>query len=476
MRQRTLVWSATAAWAGGFAALSVIRHSSFTTGRFDLGNMVQAVWSSAHGDVLAMTELRGDQISRLAAHVDPILLVFVPFWWVWPSADLLLVTQALALALGALPVFWLARKHLGSERAGAGFALAYLLYPAVGWLTLNEFHPVALATPLLLFAVWFLDEARWLPFAVFALAAAACKEEIPLVLAGFGLWYALERRRWRAGLTIAALGVAWTAIAVGVVIPHFNDGASSVFYVRYSEVGGSPLGILRTAVTDPLHLLSVAFSGRSLEYLAQLLLPLGGLFLAAPLVLLAAVPELAINLLSANDFQTSIRFHYTAGLIPPLVVASIFGAARLTSRSRRRSVWVVRLGIGIAALGLVANYRLGPLPVWRFVAGGNEPRAGDWASSPHDRIADRALALVPENAVVSASNRLGGHLSDRKRILSFPYVQDATWIALDETDGSYGDREAPVPAALQTAWLRSNPAWQLVFQQDGVLVFRRIGS
>ena len=55
--------------------------------------------------------------------------MFAPLWWLWPSPDLLLTVQAIAVALGALPVFWLARKHLGSERAALGFALVYLLYP-----------------------------------------------------------------------------------------------------------------------------------------------------------------------------------------------------------------------------------------------------------------------------------------------------------------------------------------------------------
>ena len=68
--------------------------------------------------------------------------------------------QAVAVALGAVPVFLLARKHLGSEWAGLGFALAYLLYPPTQWLVVDDFHPVALATPLLLAAFWFLDEDR----------------------------------------------------------------------------------------------------------------------------------------------------------------------------------------------------------------------------------------------------------------------------------------------------------------------------
>ena len=160
-----------------------------------------------------MTNLYGAQISRLAAHVDPILVLFAPLWWIWPSPDLLLVTQALVVATGAGPVFLLARKHLGSSRAGLGFALVYLLYPATGWLTLNEFHPVALATPFLLFAFRYLDDDRLLAFAVFAIAAALCKEEIGLVVAGFGLSYVISRRRLRMGVGIVVAGVA-------LIVPH----------------------------------------------------------------------------------------------------------------------------------------------------------------------------------------------------------------------------------------------------------------
>src|SRR4029079_11776089 len=127
---RALLAGAIPADAAGFAALSSLRHEAFITGRFDLGNMVQAVWSTAHGDPLRMTSLHGDQISRLAAHVDPILVVFAPLWWIWPSPHMLLAVQAIVIALGAVPVFLLARKHLASPRSALGFALVYLLYPA----------------------------------------------------------------------------------------------------------------------------------------------------------------------------------------------------------------------------------------------------------------------------------------------------------------------------------------------------------
>ena len=182
-----------AVYAVGFRSPRRAGTRRVRTGRFDLGNMVQAVWSTAHGRPLDVTELDGDQINRLGAHVDPLLAALAPLWWIWPSPKLLLVVQAVVIALGALPVFWLARKHLASGRNGALFALVYLLYAPVQWLALDEFHPVALACPLLLFAIWYLDERRLYAALPFLALAALSKEEVALVVAGLGVWYALAR-------------------------------------------------------------------------------------------------------------------------------------------------------------------------------------------------------------------------------------------------------------------------------------------
>ena len=462
---RALLWTAIAAYAAGFSALSILRHRAFSTGRFDLGNMVQAVWSTAHGNPLQITGLRGDQISRLGAHFDPILAAFAPLWLVWPSPDMLLVAQAVAVAFGALPVFWLARKHLGSDRVALGFALAYLIYPPTQWLTLNEFHPVALACPLLLYAIWFLDEGRLLPFAACAIMAATTKEEIALVVAGLGIWYALAHgRRW-TGAAVAVAGVAATLIAIEVVIPHFNRAGTSSFFTRYSEVGSTPGGIVHTAFTDPWKIVTTAVTGRGLGYLAQLVLPLALLVVLAPLALIAAVPELAVNLLSAATTQTSIRFHYTAGVIPVLIAAAVFGAKRLPPRVPVATIVVVT--------ALAANYLLGPVPLWRYFPGGEQHQARAADVSEHDRIAAGALRLIPARAVVSATNSLGAHLSARRRVLSFPYLQDAQWVAVDETAPGYADRLAPLPTAVQLSWLRRNPEWRLVFERDGILIFHR---
>ena len=46
LRPKVLLWTAIAAYAVGFAALSILQYRAYNAGRFDLGNMAQAVWAA----------------------------------------------------------------------------------------------------------------------------------------------------------------------------------------------------------------------------------------------------------------------------------------------------------------------------------------------------------------------------------------------------------------------------------------------
>ena len=85
----------------------------------------------------------------------------------------------------------------------------------------------------------------------------------------------------------------------------------------------------------------------------------------------------AINLLSAAATQTSIRFHYTAGLIPVLIVAAVFGAARIVRR------------------------RPDLAPSLATARGGSRPRL-----ELHPRR-DPALALLPRRRAAAGLRRAG---------------------------------------------------------------------
>lgn len=455
-RATTFVYVATAAYGVAFATAATLWHLAFQTARFDLGNMTQAVWSTAHGHFLSVTALDGRQMSRLGSHVDPFLALLAPLFRVWPSPILLLVLQALAVTSGALPVYWLARKHLENERAAVHFAVAYLVFPTTQWNAFtasSDFHPASFAIPLILYALWFLDGDRLLPFAACALLAASTKEQMPLVVGCLGIWYAVTRRRVVVGGCIFLVGAAATAVAFLVVIPHFALAGAHPFADRYAAVGGSPGGVLRTLVTHPQDALAAVATWHKLVYVALLLVPFLGLWAFSPVLLLCAVPELVLNLLSSKPEQTTLTFHYTAGIAPYVIAASILGAARFKRHARRLSLYALA---GALSLCVLSPFAFAP---------GRFARA--LPSNAAHRATTGALALVPPGVPVSASNHLGAQLSERRRILTFPYVREARWIVVDANDETIEDRRGY--RRLIARYLKDRH-WRLVYSRRGVIV------
>jgi uncharacterized membrane protein len=452
-----VVYGATIAYAALFVCATVLNYVVFRTAQIDLGHMVQAIWNTLHGHFLESTTLLGHQRIRLGGHVDPFLLVLAPLFWIWSSPLLLLIIQALGVSSGALPVFWLARKHLGSSRSGAHFALAYLLYPATQFnaFTLGSgFHSVSMAVPLVLYAVWFLDEDRLVAFSAVALLAFTTKEEIPLAIGCLGIWYAVRRGRRAFGLSVFGVGLAATLFNFLWVMPHFSPDPQGAFADRYRAVGGTPSGMAHKLFSDPLAFVHAIATGHKAFYLAVLLVPFLGLWLFEPLLALGAVPDLAINLLSADKNQTSLQFMYTAGILPFVFAATIFGAARFRHRKVDFSLWAL---VGAACLCLYSPIYYG---------------SGDIAAvgSPKVAAKSHALSLIPGGVPVSATNELGGHLSERRRIYTFPKVLRARWIVVDRNDSTYLDEKG---FKRRIHDYEADKRWRIVYSSHGVTVLRR---
>ena len=465
-----VVWAGMAVWSTALFFVVRDHFLNFRLGRYDLGNMVQAVWSTAHGRPLEVTNgATGEQMTRLGQHVDPILALLTPLWVVAPTPLTLVAVQVIAVSLGALPVYWLARRHLESERVAAILALGYLLYPWVSWTAVDVFHPVTLAVPFLLLCVWYLDSDRLVPFAIFAILTASTGELMALAVAALGVWYALARGRRRQGVAIAVLAAAWTVIALSVVVPAFSGG-ESVFYGAYADVGGSPIGIVRTAFTDPLTIVSALAGWSDLLYVFLLAAPLGGLFVLAPGLAAVALPQLTANLLAGFDATTDPRAHYVAAVIPFLLAAVAVGLGRLTPTGRLRGA------ILVLTLSLVSSVMVGP---WPGAFAGTPTFYRTDSSDEFLGVVRDALSRIPEDAPVASTNRIGSHLTDRRYAYSVPVIGRAEWIIVDMSDtwlpGAFGGGHDPEALAAFRERIDADPRWRTVSVNDDVYVYRRVG-
>ncbi len=481
-RDAAYVLVGAALFAVVYGLLSWFKYRAYMDARFDLGNMVQAVYNTAHGHLLEITtgDLHPRQMSRLGAHVDPILALFALPWLVLPSPVMLLVLQAVIVATGAWPAYRLGTRFTRSPRAGALLAGAFLLYPVLGFLVLNEFHPVALATPLLLWAFLYVEEDRWLLAAPFLVLAALSKETVPLVLALMGAYFALRKRSWRP-LILTVLAAIYFAVAVWVVIPHYSGGQSA-FIARYGAYGEGAGAVAKTALLHPIATARDLLRPSNVRYWLQLLWPFGFVSLLSPLTLLVSAPDALLNALSSVKFQRDIRFHYTATEISFVFVAAALGLMRLwrwlgggfrkpESAMRGQLLGRETLALLVLLVALGANYFMGPLP---FSLPGAAYHGHDYARSAHATALDQAVRMIPPLARVSVNNNLGGQLSARPVVYTFPAVAGADWVIVDKKNRWYFDHVKPAPYDAALGRLVLNRDFVNVFAKDGVYVFKRI--
>jgi uncharacterized membrane protein len=474
-----VVYLLIALYAGFFAWLSVVRHEALESNAMDLGYTDQVVWNTLHGRFYRFSTFQNvpvdlplDQFRRtdtlLAYHVELLLAPLSLSYLIYDSPATLLVLQSVVLGLGALPAFWLARDHLGSPFAGVTFAAAYLLAPAIEGANLSDFHAVSLTATLLLFALYFLHVRRYGPFFVCIVLAMSAKEDVPLLVLMIGLYAALVLRRWAVGGVTALLGLGWFLACIELILPHYNGLPTSPFFHRVTIFGPTIKASILNLLRDPLPLWRWLRRPEILTYLGGLLSSAGFASLFSPIVLALSAPVVAMNVFSTWSWTYSEGAHYSASIIPFVMVSGIYGLG-LLSRWLSRWLKLPRPGVvnGLAGLVLliagVHHYQIGISPLSQSY---HRPEI-----TPHQRLAKEFVALIPPDAPVSAGSGLYPHLAHREKAYFFPAVNDAEYILLDVTGSPY---PITLPEVYETAQrLLVSGEFGVLAARDGYLLLQR---
>ena len=454
-------------YAAAYGWLAIRKHDAFQTANYDLGNMDQAVWNTLQGRPLLFT-LTGQELPRLIFHWDPILVLLAPLYLVWDDARALLALQAVVVALGAVPIYLVARRRLGHAWLALLFAAAYLALPYVQGAALFEFHGFTLAPPLLAGAVAGLEYRRPRLFAALALGALLMREDVGLIVLMLGL-YAVWCGHRRLGAAVSATGLLWFVASVEWLIPAFSPEGRYLYWQDFQGMGSGAGSFFGGALADPLGLVRRVLLPEKAIYVHDLLLPLGYLPLLGLPVSLLDLPHLAINLLSSRaTLYTVGATQYSATIAPFLTLGAVVGVARIRDlavrRAPRMTGWVPVGAAVLLLMGGVAAQRVrgfSPLNERFFV-----PAVGE-----HTRLGGEIVASIPRDARVSAQPHLVPHLTHRRWVYSFPDVRDADFVLLDVLLPHYGDSEPEFRRRVMD--LLAGGGFGVRFAADGYLVLER---
>ncbi len=399
-RHRLAVLVLSLVAAAIYAACEFRQFHTFHSGTYDLVLFDQAVRSYSHFRLpvaIAAGVHRGfgTGFSLLGDHFSPILALLAPLYWIHSGPQTLLVAQALLFAAAVPPLWVFVRRELGRAWPAYGVAVGYLLSWPVAQAVSFDFHEVAFAP--VLTAVLFerlsahrAGRAPWWQVALPAFGLLLVKEDVGLLVAGFGL--AVLVRSWRApqqvrrparwlgaGFVVAGLGTA--VVTTGIVLPAF--GSRPKYYWRYGEFGSTVPTAAWHLITHPLVAATTFVTPETKVHTMVCLFVLTGFLALGSPYLLAVLPLLADRMLADAPNWWGLDFHYNAYLVVPVLCAGVDTVARLARWSARpgRRPSVRRTGLGVAtvwpvlvpvvAVLLVPSFAFAPLlhpSSWRRAA------------------------------------------------------------------------------------------------------------
>ncbi len=472
-----------AAYTVLFSCASIWRWESYHSTLFDLGIMVQTFYNTSQGHLLEESVNLGVPVTRFwLAHWEFIYVPLTLFYKLIPRPETLLILQSLFLAIGALPVYWLAKERLHSEAAGLVFAAAYLFYPAMQNTNLFDFHGVVFSTSLLLFAFYFLDKQRLFWFWFFAISALLCREDIAIVLGMTGGYLVFIKRNFKLGIALGAFGAFWFGMYYwgrAWMIDYFD--LTELTALANTMTGPSHWAYLKGGkliLEEPIYFLDEHFLTRlNVEYLIWLFAPAAFLCLASPWFLAIAGPILLINMSSDWYPAHVIEYPYTATLTPVIFVAAIYGLDNVLKRFQARGMeeakarrWQ-RIILAVVLLSSIAV----------FAAKSNLRKIGEWKRTPHHEAIDRAVAKIPQNASLSVDTILGSHAAERRQLYAFPdHIDTADYILYDFSNHEFRlmTRASyflpPAKPIDKDIWqVLNDPNYGVSFYEDGVALFQR---
>jgi uncharacterized membrane protein len=453
--ERALPWAMALVFAGLYTTISMTRFEQLQPASFDLGIFEQAIRHYAHFEA-PIVDLEGAGHNFLGDHWNPAIMVFAPFYRLFPGPQTLLVGQAVAIALAVVPITRAGMLHLGrwsGIAVGLAFGMSYGIQAAVEF----DVHEVCLAVPLLAFALEAYLAGRWKVVVACAAPLVLVKEDLGLTVAVLGVVLVLVgARRW--GLGLAAFGLASFAITMKVLIPFFNaeGGASKSFKQASQSVAGTSL--VHRIYDLPLDVAT------SVPKATTVLLLLGvTAFLAtqSPLLLLV-LPTLGWRFLSVNENFWGQSYHYDLVLMPIVFAALIDGVRRARRDSWRPLRWYARAAPALALLvgvALCTRYPLGGLV-----------NPATYQPSPRAPAAERILSKIPDGATIETDLGLIAKLTSRTRVFfaggAAPVVPQFALIA------HWDEKQAYEPVKWAES-MHPGKTYVLVYAENGYTLLRR---
>ncbi len=404
---------------GFIAAIGCLRYATYSSPNFDFGIWCNMFHHMKETFLPIVSSERDRLLSHFAVHISPVYYLILPFYFIFPSPYTLQISQAVAIAVGIIPVYLLA-KHKGlSNKFTALFSIAYAFSPVLISGIGYDMHENCFMVPLLMWLFYFFEKEKYPLMYLAALGVCFVKEDAAIFVVFFGVYLFLSRKKYLHGVLLAVLGAVYFGGAV-FLINTFGDGVLSSRFDNYMYEDEGLLGMAKIILTNPAYVFTQTLSEEKIVYLLKMLLPLGFLPLATRKVsrFVLLLPFMLINLMTTYIYQFDINFQYSFGPMACMIYLAIINSADLKGRTKRYMVCLAAAASVMLFLP-TAGQRI-------------ENLASRYESGKYEfSVLSEALDTIPQEASVKASTFFVPHIADRNEIYEITSMNETDFAVFD---------------------------------------------
>ncbi|MCU0642897.1 MAG: DUF2079 domain-containing protein [bacterium] len=412
-----LLWGFVIAYIVIFSYLGIVRYESYNSSAYDLGIMIQVIWNTGHGYFLQDSINMGYPMTRFwMAHWEFIFILIAFVYRLISHPYTIIILQTLVVGLGAVPLYWLAKEQIHDKSTAVTFAFAYLMYPAIQNANLADVHGIVFAAPLLIYAFYFMIKKNYKMFYLFGFLALICREDVALLLVMMGIYLFLFQKDRKHGLVTAIISGVYFLIWFQRMKIRSILGLPEFEIMPGAETHWSHWGNLSE---DPAYFIEFFARKYNIWYFVYIFAPVVFISFIEWKILLIATPIFLINL-SSNYYYTHDVEHYYSAIIAPFVfISAIYATAKIYEFFRvkfkgRFKERAVRENVFSTISSLVFV-----LAIVFFFVKSNALDIRKWKITDHHRAINAMIKKIPQDASLTAENRLVLHAAERREIYVF---------------------------------------------------------
>lgn len=388
-RRVRFAWLATA-YLGLLAWFSYIRFCQYRAFLLpqDTATTVNEAYSFIHHGVLYLS-IFGTH--RFSSHFFLLPSVLSPILLIWNSPLALLLVQNVAICTAPFVVYALIYRGTTSSFAGFIGMILILSNPYLyEFLTSNLLYASLIA--LLPWAMFFAEDGKWIPCAIFLLLMNVFPEQVPFIFFGLGLYVAIALRgrtpkNWLIGFAICAASAGLWAAELLVMahsrrLESIPDFTGSTYWLMFKSVvpAGTPYErIFPELALHPFRTLEFACSSIYRFYpLLRILFSTGFLCLLSPAAMLPFLTTAFPHFLAASADPVSFLgyrpigysdfdLHEGSYVFGPLLWATALGIRQAYSKLSIKNwqSWLLVWALAFSGFGFKYAHRT-LMPGWRL--------------------------------------------------------------------------------------------------------------